>query len=437
MVSGIGKKILVISGGDPTNNSPKILVDIVESLNLAGNDTHLLLKYPFKHSSIKTFFLHNKFERINHKVLTLLSRIIFKIARILKLKKHTTEINKFYFFPFKEDVAPIDLRFFKKSITNDYDLFIIFFWQGIVNSKTIEELYEYYNLPIILLAADMYPMTGGCSYFWECRNFEKGCTSCVALDNLEFRQNVQFAFQLKKNRLKNINHAFASNSWVLENAKKTKLFNQLNLIYPPINNRLYRPLDRFRLRVSKSLNEKFVIFAGSVSISEERKGFKYLKETINLLLSANPNLSNRIVLVIAGLLDDATIFESQIPDCDVRFVGYLNDEELVEYYNVADIFLSPTIQDGGPLMVNQSLMCGTPVVAFKIGVAIDLVNSETGYLANYLDVSDMVNGISKILNLGDSLYENMRTNCRKTALKYSSYEAFSKSISEIVYQMGK
>lgn len=53
--------------------------------------------------------------------------------------------------------------------------------------------------------------------------------------------------------------------------------------------------------------------------------------------------------------------------------GFLSENELFEVYCAADVFMSTTIADSGPMMVNYSIACGTPVVSFPIGVAQDLV----------------------------------------------------------------
>ena len=70
------------------------------------------------------------------------------------------------------------------------------------------------------------------------------------------------------------------------------------------------------------------------------------------------------------------------------------------------------------MMINQSIMSGTPVVAFEMGVALDLVISgKTGYLAKLQDIRELSSGISKILYLNELDYKKMCENCRNIALK--------------------
>ena len=83
-------------------------------------------------------------------------------------------------------------------------------------------------------------------------------------------------------------------------------------------------------------------------------------------------------------------------------------------------------------MVNQAMMCGTPVVAFNIGVALDLViTNTTGYLAKLFDIEDFSNGIKAIYDLPSDKRNKMRANCRKIILDECSLASFSNTIEKI------
>ena len=47
------------------------------------------------------------------------------------------------------------------------------------------------------------------------------------------------------------------------------------------------------------------------------------------------------------------------------YVGYLNHKMLVNTFQAADLYIT-SIQDSRLMMLRQSCMTGTPVVAFKI-----------------------------------------------------------------------
>ena len=69
-------------------------------------------------------------------------------------------------------------------------------------------------------------------------------------------------------------------------------------------------------------------------------------------------------------------------------------------------------------MVNQSIMCGTPVVSFAQGVSLDIVISgKTGYRARLKDSGDMAKGLYDILKMPDAEYAKMKNSCREIALE--------------------
>jgi glycosyltransferase involved in cell wall biosynthesis len=70
------------------------------------------------------------------------------------------------------------------------------------------------------------------------------------------------------------------------------------------------------------------------------------------------------------------------------------------------------------MMINEAIMCGTPVVSFDMGVAPDLVHTgKTGYRAKLRDSQDLATGITEILTLSEDAYNRMSYNCRELGLK--------------------
>jgi glycosyltransferase involved in cell wall biosynthesis len=171
--------------------------------------------------------------------------------------------------------------------------------------------------------------------------------------------------------------------------------------------------------------DKKVIFFGAVGLSEMRKGMNFLIESLEklkeLLSSSDSDLGDKILLLIAGkgfdVISGSLPFESQ-------YLGYLdNNYGIASAYQAADVFLCPSVEDSGPMMINQSIMSGTPVVSFEMGVSLDLVISgETGYRAKLKDSSDMAQGIYNILNLSAADYNDLSIRCRNLGLKTCSPE---------------
>ena len=52
---------------------------------------------------------------------------------------------------------------------------------------------------------------------------------------------------------------------------------------------------------------------------------------------------------------------------NVKVLGYVENKLLPLLYNVADITVTPSYSEGAPLVIPESLACGTPVVATDVG----------------------------------------------------------------------
>jgi glycosyltransferase involved in cell wall biosynthesis len=427
---GTDKKlnILLISSGTPTDHSPKMALDMVKSLELGGHQVDLLLKYPVNNSPVNVLSVYSESDLYKLRIYNSINNRISRLKAIFEPEK-IKPVAKYHFIERNEDTPPVKSSLILKKIQVKYDLVLVFFWQGMLTSSSILDIYNKLKVPIFLISADMFPMTGGCSYFWDCRNFENSCGKCPAISSENEDDITKKIFSYKKDVFNSINCVFLGNSWMINHAIKSKLFKNVDTIFPVINENIFKPQNKQVLKEQFKLNDKIVLFAGAVNVSEERKGFKYLVESLQLLSEkVSASVKKDIVLVIAG---DSSIDLQAYFSFETLKTGQLSYDILALYYAMADIYLSPTIQDAGPMMVNQALMCGTPVVAFNIGTACDLVNDDTGYLAEYKDASDFCHGILRLLELKNEEKKTLSEKCCEASLNKSSYKAFENKILEV------
>lgn len=99
-------------------------------------------------------------------------------------------------------------------------------------------------------------------------------------------------------------------------------------------------------------------------------------------------------------------------------LGYISSDRLKAVaYSAADLFLFPTRADNLPLVLQESMACGTPMVSFRIGGVPDLVRPGiTSYLAQPENAQDFTVGIEQLLS-DRSLREQMSQNCREITLQ--------------------
>ena len=83
-------------------------------------------------------------------------------------------------------------------------------------------------------------------------------------------------------------------------------------------------------------------------------------------------------------------------------------------------------------MVNQSQMCGTPVVCFNNGTAVDVVtDGVSGFKTDHVSETGFADALYSALNLSlndPEAYERMRISTRNTALDTCSKARFQQDI---------
>jgi len=157
------------------------------------------------------------------------------------------------------------------------------------------------------------------------------------------------------------------------------------------------------------------LFWGTTSPELIRKGYKYFKEAmLELEKILTPEQSSQIHVLHAGKGRPHALLGA----FPMTTNGYVTSrKEMSILYRAADISLSTTLADAGPMMVSESLCNETPVVAFPRCIAADLVeDGVSGYLVRELDAKLMALQIKKALFESD--LESMSKNAREKYLAF-------------------
>lgn len=107
-----------------------------------------------------------------------------------------------------------------------------------------------------------------------------------------------------------------------------------------------------------------LLFVGTIN---QRKGIKYLLETIRLLGSRNVHLT-----VCGRVVDDLKIFEDFALQIEVR--PSVSFPELLRAYQEADLFVFPSVVEGFAQVLLESLACGLPILSTTHTAAPDLID---------------------------------------------------------------
>lgn len=311
-----------------------------------------------------------------------------------------------------------------KSLPDCPDIIIAHWISGFIASQTLRDLNKIAGAPVLWYFMDMAPMTGGCHYMFDCEGYIRQCGNCPQLgskngeDDLSRRQWMRKYSSVQETNIT----AVVASSWQKKKLQSSSIFlGKRNALIPlGIDVDVFRPLEQVKARKLLGLPvARKIIFFGALNIQEERKGFMYLVKVLTLLhkmLEDNQSLREAILLVSAGKKRHA---ESLKLPFEHREIGFLKgDVALASAYQASDVFVCTSIEDAGPMMINEAILCGTPVVSFDMGVAMDLVHTgETGYRAKLKDAADMAVGLLEVLKMDDGACQVMRQNCRDIGLK--------------------
>ena len=179
---------------------------------------------------------------------------------------------------------------------------------------------------------------------------------------------------------------------------------------------VFRPLDQKAVRDRLGLNgEKILLYVGRV---EPLKGLDLLVETAAQMDSED---GVRVIVVGADVNGDREMDRVKLLakerdlEGQIDFVGQVDHKELPLYYNAADVCVVPSYYESFGLVALESMACGTPVVATRVGGLSTIVqHGRTGYLKPWRCPDAFANSVEMIIS-SDGLQQSMGTAARKHA----------------------
>ncbi len=194
---------------------------------------------------------------------------------------------------------------------------------------------------------------------------------------------------------------------------------------------VFRPLDpeicRAQLGIPKN---KIVLSFAAANLSMYGKGGDLLVKALQALPES---MKARTILVLYGNGGEAL---SRSVPIQTLHLGYLDSDHLKSICcSAADVFVHPSRAEMLPLVLLESMACGTPMVSFDVGGVPDLVRpGVTGYLARPEDAIDLRDGIVQLVE-DEARRENMGRRCRKIAVEEYSLELETQRYLELYDQL--
>lgn len=138
-------------------------------------------------------------------------------------------------------------------------------------------------------------------------------------------------------------------------------------------------------------NKKILMYVGNL---KKHKNLENLLEAFSKL----KNIENyRLILVGKAFKNINELNEKEkLLNIDnyVVHTGVVNQEELVDFYNLADLFIFPSLYEGFGLPILESLKCGTPVICSNTSSMLEVGGKVVSYFNPY-DIEEIKKSIEK------------------------------------------
>lgn len=216
-------------------------------------------------------------------------------------------------------------------------------------------------------------------------------------------------------------------------------------IYPEISERiryfrncvdtdLYRPLataDREvrRLALARRLGVKqttrFILFAGRLQLSKNPMllldAFRRIQDPdAHLLIAGDGNLRASVSSRIEALGMSRR----------VSVLGAVPANEVRDLLQVSEMTVLTSTHEGLPMVVLESLACGTPVVTTRCGETPSFLGKEVGVVCDDASADGIAGGLSNVLRLRAS-YSPL--SCAAVAAQYSARTVIGNAYQEILH----
>jgi len=246
-------------------------------------------------------------------------------------------------------------------------------------------------------------------------------------DSLNFKQKLYAKLLINQAVSRSDKVLTVSKFSVDEIRKYTHTTKEIDIIYNAID------FDKFKIIDDKSsigvildkylLPQKFLLFVGNV------KPHKNLKNLLLVIKDMNINL------VIVGKKDGFITADNEISNIieknnlknKIYFTGYVDDEDIPAIYNLAKLFVFPSIYEGFGIPPLEAQACGCPVLCSNTASLPEVGGKDSVVYCDPYSVDDIKEMLILVLN-DNKLQEELITKGFENIKRFS----WEKSAQEII-----
>ena len=146
---------------------------------------------------------------------------------------------------------------------------------------------------------------------------------------------------------------------------------KVTVVYNGVDTQLFEPKET---NIRNELNiddDSFVVFCPDAGV---RKGYLLLLKAVAEIHKINP----KIHLIVPGFGVDESLQTKSTSY--VSLLKHIPFGDMPDYYSAADLFVLPTVYEGLPKSMLESMSCGVPVISTAVGGIPEVIDSRTGII---------------------------------------------------------
>lgn len=256
-------------------------------------------------------------------------------------------------------------------------------------------LKEEYKGRIIWTLHDCWAFTGHCTHFTyaKCEKWKTECSNCpekksypssMLIDNSYLNYYQKRALFTGLNDLTIV----TVSEWLKEVVQKSFLGEyEIIRIYNGIDTDRFRRVDT-NLRERLKLDNKRIVLCISDGWNE-RKGFSLIKEVAK-------NAPDNWMFILIGANKNQI---KKLPSNIIGIEHVWKQDELIEYYSIADVFFNPSIEETFGLVTAEALACGTPAIVMNSTACPEIIVNDT-----FGRIINRNTSVAHIINTLDEVY---------------------------------
>ena len=290
--------------------------------------------------------------------------------------------------------------------------------------RYLSQIYKHF--PIFITLHDCWMLTGHCVHPYECEQWKSKCKKCPYPKRpiSTKRDACGWNQQRKKSIYQDSKFYISAPSQWLTNMATNSILNlgsvEFRNIPNGVDDQLFKVEEKSKVRKELGYNkeDKIILFVGNVAHDNPTKGFENLLKLLGFLEQFSPKW--RITFLVLG-----DTFEEQFFGRNIRLksLGWVkNRRKVVQYYQMADIYLHLANAENFPTAILEAMHCGLPVIGSRVGgIPEQIEHNKTGYCFHNSQTNEIVDSILGLLD-NDNLRLQMGEASKKRAINLFTEE---------------